>query len=480
MSSVIKPVILSGGSGTRLWPLSRKLYPKQFLPLVTDKTMLQETIQRLQGLPALADSVTVICNEDHRFLVAEQLREIIIKVDDLILEPEGRNTAPALTLAALANRAHGKDDLLLVLPADHVIQNITEFQNALTEAAKLASSDILVTFGIVPTRPETGYGYIQQGSALDGKSYRIVQFVEKPDLVTAQSYLEAGNYLWNSGMFMMKASTWLTQIATHQPAILACCEKALQLGKTDKDFLRVDKQAFAACPSDSIDYAVMEKVAVREDAPAAVIPLNAGWSDVGAWAELWQLGQKDEHGNVTHGDVVNIDSGNSMFIGHNRLIAAVGMNNTVVVDTADAVLVANRDSVQDVKKIVDWIIAQKREEHLNHRCVYRPWGNYDSLAVGERYQVKQIVVKPGGKLSLQMHHHRAEHWIVVRGTAKVTRGEETYLVSENESTFIPIGTVHRLENPGSIPLEMIEVQSGSYCGEDDIVRYEDVYGRGEQ
>lgn len=475
--SSIKPVILSGGSGTRLWPLSRKMYPKQFLPLVNDKSMLQETVERLQGLPQLSGSISIVCNEEHRFLVAEQIREIDVNIDHLILEPEGRNTAPALTLAALSNQLDHNDDYLLVLPADHSIQRIEAFQDAVAEAMKLAEQDYLVTFGIVPTRAETGYGYIQLGEEIDNKSNKINQFVEKPDLLTAQQYLDSGKYLWNSGMFMMKASVWLESIGQFHPEILRCCEDAIANKGIDQDFMRPDKKSFTECPSNSIDYAVMEKVVETPGRHAAVIPLDAGWSDVGAWTEIWNLGEKDEHGNVTKGDVVSVDTRDSMVFGKDRLIATVGIENAVIVETVDAVLVANRNNAQDIKKVVELIDEQKRDEHLHHRCVYRPWGNYDSIDSGHRFQVKRITVKPGAALSLQMHHHRAEHWIVVTGTAKVTRGEEVFLVGENESTYIPIGMKHRLENPGTIPLEIIEVQSGSYLGEDDITRFDDVYGR---
>ena len=477
MSIKVKPVILSGGSGTRLWPLSRQLYPKQLLPLVSAQTLLQDTITRLENFPNVSDTVTVVCNDAHRFLVAEQLREINVKADALLLEPVGRNTAPALTMAAIANREAGHDDILLVMPADHVIQDTKTFQLILSEGSSLAEKDMLVTFGIVPTKAETGYGYIKQGDSIDDKSFIIKQFVEKPDEATAQKYLDSGDFLWNSGMFMMKASIWLQQIGRHAPAILTACEKAYVDGKKELDFYRIDDAAFTACPSDSIDYAVAEKMVSDSSTKAAVVRLDAGWSDVGAWAELWNIGDKDEAGNVTHGDVVTVNSENSMFHSHHRLIAGVGLKDTVVVETADAILVAHRDQVQDVKQVVEWIKSENRDEHLSHRCVYRPWGHFDSIDKGERYQVKRIFVDPGAILSLQMHHHRAEHWIVVSGTANVTRGDETFIVTENQSTYIPVGTKHRLENTGSIPLEMIEVQSGSYLGEDDIVRFEDIYGR---
>jgi len=477
MSITIKPVILSGGSGTRLWPLSRQLYPKQLLPLVGDKTLLQDTIVRLENFPNVSETVTVICNDAHRFLVAEQLREINVHADALLLEPVGRNTAPALTLAAIANRESGSDDVLLVMRADHIIKDTKTFQLILTEGSKLASQNMLVTFGIVPTKAETGFGYIKQGKAIDGESFVIDQFVEKPDAATAQQYLDSGEFLWNSGMFMMKSSVWLQQIGQHAPAILTACEKAYAEGKEELDFYRIDDKAFTACPSDSIDYAVAEKMVSDSATKAAVVRLDAGWSDVGAWAELWNIGDKDEAGNVTQGDVVTVNTENSMLVSKQRLIASVGLKDTIVIETADAILVAHRDQVQDVKQIVEWIKSEGRNEHMSHRCVYRPWGHYDSIDMGERYQVKRITVNPGEILSLQMHHHRAEHWIVVSGTASVTRGDETFLVTENQSTYIPIGTKHRLENKGAIPLEMIEVQSGSYLGEDDIVRFEDVYGR---
>ena len=471
----IFPVILSGGSGTRLWPLSRQLYPKQLLPLVNDKTMLQDTVARVQGMPNVVKDVLVVCNEEHRFLVAEQLRAIGIHHPTILLEPEGRNTAPALTLAALSLKP---DDVMLVMPADHVIQNIDAFQTAINQAANLAAQGSVVTFGIVADRAETGYGYIQRGDKLaDDNIYQIARFVEKPDQQTAQGYVSSGDYYWNSGMFILQADIWLSQLEKFNPAIVAACREAMKNGNDDQDFFRVDKAAFLSSPSDSIDYAVMEKLTTNDDVPTAVVPLQAQWSDVGAFAALWEIGNKDQDGNVIKGDVKTIASSNSMLLSQGRLIAGVGLTDTVVVETADAVLVANRHHVQDVKQIVDWLKQQQRDEHLIHRRVYRPWGSYESIDVGQRHQVKRITVNPGAALSLQMHHHRAEHWVVVHGTARVTRGEETFIVSENESTYIPIGTKHRLENPGAIPLEMIEVQSGSYLGEDDIVRFEDQYGR---
>lgn len=471
----IKPVILSGGSGTRLWPLSRQLFPKQLLPLVNQHTMLQDTILRVKELPDVSPDVLVVCNEEHRFMVAEQLRSLAVPADTIILEPEGKNTAPALTLAALASR--DKDCVMLVMPADHVIQDIPEFHQAIHQAAALAEQGYVVTFGIVPERAETGYGYIEQGESLGEHGYRVARFVEKPDRDTAQAYLDAGSYLWNSGMFMLTPQTWLTHMAQLQPKMLQACEQAYTNGQADQDFYRLDKGAFAGSPSDSIDYAVMEKLVTNPEAKVAVVPLQAGWSDVGAWDALWDITDKDASGNVMKGDVVNIDSQNSMLLSEGRLLAGVGLDSMVVVETADAVLVAHKDRVQDVKAVVNWLKQEGREEHLTHRRVYRPWGCYEGIDVGDRHQVKRITVNPRGSLSLQMHHHRAEHWIVVKGTARVTRDEEVFLVSENESTYIPIGTRHRLENPGTIPLEMIEVQSGSYLGEDDIVRFEDIYGR---
>lgn len=471
----IKPVILSGGSGTRLWPVSRQLFPKQLLPLVSERTMLQDTVLRVIEQPQTTKDVVVVCNEEHRFLVAEQLRGIGVNTDAIILEPEGRNTAPALTLAALALK--DQDCIMLVMPADHVIQDQAALHAALSHAAQLAQDGYIVTFGIVPDRPETGYGYIEQGADIDAHAYGVARFVEKPDSTTAQGYLAAGTFLWNSGMFMLTPQTWLAHLAQLQPAMLAACTQAYRNGQADQDFYRVDKAAFSQSPSDSIDYAVMEKLAGQVQGKVAVVPLQAGWSDVGAWDALWEIGIKDEAGNVSKGDVVNIASQNSMFYSEGRLLAGVGLDNTIVIETADAVLVANKDRVQDVKAVVAWLKTQQRDEHLIHRRVYRPWGCYEGIDVGERYQVKRITVSPGASLSLQMHHHRAEHWIVVKGTARVTRGEEVFILSENQSTYIPIGTRHRLENPGSIPLEMIEVQSGSYLGEDDIVRFDDKYGR---
>lgn len=470
------PVILSGGSGTRLWPLSRSLYPKQFLPLVSDKTMLQETVCRLQGVPGVAAPL-VVCNEDHRFIVAEQLRQLGSK-PTILLEPVGRNTAPAIAVAALAATAQGEDPILLVLAADHIIANVSAFHDAIAIARRAAEIEgTLITFGITPTAPETGYGYIRRsGRADEGMGsgvYPIAQFVEKPDLATAESYLASGEYFWNSGMFLFRASTFLTELERFAPEILAACKQAMVLEQNDLDFVRLDAEAFAACPSDSIDYAVMEKTD-----KAMMVPLDAGWNDVGSWSALWDVQEKDSNGNVIKGDVLAINAHNNyLHSADGRLVAAVGLDNAVVVDTKDAVLVAHRDHVQEVKKIVDELRAKNRKEATQHRVGYRPWGNYDSIDKGQRYQVKRITVAPGARLSVQMHHHRAEHWIVVSGTAKILNGDKEILLTENQSTYIPVGVIHALENPGKIPLELIEVQSGAYLGEDDIVRFEDRYGR---
>ena len=485
---LIQPVVLSGGSGTRLWPLSREKYPKQLLPLIGEDSLLQATVRRVEGIAnvPLAPAL-VVCNEEYRFVIAEQLR-LLGKPGTIVLEPTGRNTAPALTLAAMTAVKNGEDPVLLVMPADHVISDIEEFQNKVSQGSKLAANGAIVTFGITPDAPETGYGYIQSGANygtteaeknIDAKL--IGRFVEKPDLETAQRYLAAGTFLWNSGLFMMRASVWLDAMGICRPDILAACQSAWKSGSTDGEFIRVDKDVFANCPADSIDYAVMERIATETPNAslpvAVVIPLNAGWSDVGAWDALWKVLPKDDAGNVAQGDVMLQDCHNTLALSEGRLIACVGVYDLVVVETADAILVAHKDKTQDVKLIVDRLKAQGRTESSIHRKVFRPWGSYDGVDAGDRFQVKRIVVKPGGRLSLQMHHHRAEHWIVVSGTAQVTKGESTFLLSVNESTFIPLGITHRLENPGRVDLEMIEVQSGSYLGEDDIVRFEDVYGR---
>lgn len=480
MHSLI-PVILCGGSGTRLWPLSREQYPKQLLPLLNNEdSLLQATARRMEGITGVQLGTTmVVCNEEYRFVIAEQLR-VMNNAASILLEPVGRNTAPALTLAALAVMQGGDDPILLVMPADHVITDTTAFHSVVHKSIKLAAEGAIITFGITPDSPETGYGYIQSGAAFekDGFFY-IERFVEKPDFDAAQSYLDAGSYLWNSGLFMMRASVWISAIGYCRSDILMACQTAWNQNSVDGEFLRVERLAFEQCPADSIDYAVMENITTDADSlpTGIVIPFSAGWSDVGAWDSLWQILPKDNKGNVSRGDVLLHDCHGSLVIAENRLVACVGVEDMVVVETPDAVLVAHKDKTQDVKKIVASLKHEKRAEGQLHRKIFRPWGWYDCVDIGKRFQVKRIVVKPGASLSLQMHHHRAEHWIVVSGTAQVTRGDTKYLVSENESTFIPLGTRHRLENPGSVPLEIIEVQSGSYLGEDDIVRFEDVYGR---
>ncbi|APP75331.1 mannose-1-phosphate guanylyltransferase/mannose-6-phosphate isomerase [Xanthomonas vesicatoria ATCC 35937] len=466
MSDVL-PIILSGGSGTRLWPLSRESYPKQFLPLVGDKSMLQATW--LRAAPVAGHAPIVVANEEHRFMAAEQLQQLGVKPSAILLEPKGRNTAPAIAVAALEAMRDGADPLLLVLPSDHVIGDEAAFQAGVKVAAEAAAQGKLVTFGIKPTAPETGYGYIKAGSGTGATA--VERFVEKPDLATAQGYLASGEYYWNSGMFLFRASRYLEELRKFHPAIADACQKAWQNGKRDADFTRLDKDAFAASPSDSIDYAVMEKTA-----DAVVVPLDAGWNDVGSWSSLLDVSEQDAQGNAHHGDVIQIDCQNTYAYG-SRLIAMVGLEDVVVVETPDAVLVGHRDRIQEVKDVVSQIKTAGRSEATWHRKVYRPWGAYDSIDMGQRHQVKRITVKPGAVLSLQMHHHRAEHWIVVSGTAEVTRGEEVLLLTENQSTYIPLGVTHRLRNPGKLPLELIEVQSGSYLGEDDIVRFEDTYGR---
>ena len=482
----IQPVVLCGGSGTRLWPLSREKHPKQLLALISDDSLLQATVRRLDGLEAgeniaLNDPI-VVSNEEYRFVIAEQMR-VMGRHAAILLEPAGRNTAPALTLAALAVNQDEADAVLLVMPADHVMLDTAAFLIAVRQGAKLAAEGMVVTFGITPDAPETSYGYIQAGKPHHG-AQRITRFVEKPDLATAQIYLDAGTYLWNSGIFMMRASTWLSAIDACRPDILLACQSAWEQRKADGEFMRVGKDAFAMCPSDSVDYAVMESLSASDDHEVktslpvgVVIPLSAGWSDVGSWDALWQILPKDADGNAAQGDVLLRDCVNTLAVSESRLIACVGVSNLIVVETADAILVTHKEKTQDVKKVVESLKAQGRPEGKIHRKVFRPWGWYDEVDAGMRFQVKRIVVKPQGILSLQMHHHRAEHWIVVRGTARVTRGDDSFLVSENQSTFIPLGTKHRLENPGCMPLEMIEVQSGSYLDEDDIVRFEDVYGR---
>jgi mannose-1-phosphate guanylyltransferase/mannose-6-phosphate isomerase len=465
------PVILSGGSGSRLWPLSREAYPKQFLPLAGKDTMLQATWRRVEALASAPP--LLVANEEHRFMVAEQLRQVGCTPSAILLEPVGRNTAPAIAVAALQAVASGDDPLLLVLPSDHVIADTDAFLAAVRMAEQAARAGQLVTFGIVPTGPETGYGYIRAATSAVAGVRAVAQFVEKPDARTAAGYVASGDYFWNSGMFLFLASAYLNELARHQPAMLAACHAALDGASRDADFVRLEATAFAACPADSIDYAVMEKTA-----HAAVLPITVGWNDVGSWSALWDIAQQDGNGNAHHGDVVARGCRNTLAWGDGRLVALLGLEDVVVVDTADAVLVAHKDHVQDVKQIVNDLKAAGRPEPTWHRKVYRPWGSYDSIDMGERFQVKRITVKPGAQLSLQMHHHRAEHWIVVSGTGRITRGDEVVMLSENQSTYIPLGVKHRLENPGRVPLELIEVQSGSYLGEDDIVRFEDVYGRG--
>jgi mannose-1-phosphate guanylyltransferase/mannose-6-phosphate isomerase len=469
---VLIPLILSGGSGTRLWPISRKNLPKQFLTLAGDASLFQQTIARTRSIPDVAPPI-VVASDDHRFLVAEQLLEAGVNGASIILEPLARNTAPAIALGALHALERDADALVLVLPADHLISDTSAFVAAVAAALQLAQADWLVTFGIRPDRPETGFGYIQRAEVLSPAGYRVNQFVEKPDMDTAKAYLANGGYDWNSGMFLFKASRYLQELEAFEPEMLAAVRESYTQAAKDLDFVRVEKSAFARAKDNSIDYAVMEKTA-----RAAVIPVSCGWSDIGSWTALWLAASRNQDGNHCEGDVIAIDTHDSLIWSHDRhLVATVGVDNIVVVTTPDATLVVHRDAAQDVKRVVDMLKASNRSEHSLHRVVHRPWGSYDSLESRERFQVKRIVVKPGASLSLQMHHHRAEHWIVVSGTAEVTCGEKVFLLSENQSTYIPLGSVHRLRNPGQMPLELIEVQSGSYLGEDDIVRLDDVYGR---
>lgn len=472
------PIILSGGSGTRLWPLSRSSYPKQFLPITEEKTLFQMTLERISNLnQALANfqNPIIVTNENHRFIVAEQLR--LQKTSaQILLEPIARNTAPAIAAAAELAISRGEDPILLILAADHVIQQQEAFNQAVAVGLSEAEAGKLVTFGIVPNAPETGYGYIKAANKIESdqdlKAYAVAEFVEKPDLATAQQYLDDGSYLWNSGMFMFKASTYLQELEKFNPAIATHAKQSIHDSKNDLDFVRLDQNSFEQCPEDSIDYAVMEKTEL-----AVVVPLQANWNDVGAWNSVWEVSEKDAAGNSVRGDTILHNTTNSLIHAESRLVSVLGLNDIVVIETADAVLVAHKNKVQDIKKIVEKLKTDKRSEIDSHRKVYRPWGSYDSIENGSRYQVKCIVVNPGQKLSLQMHHHRAEHWIVVNGTAKVRKGDETVMLTENQSIYIPLGETHALENPGKVPLELIEVQSGSYLGEDDIVRFEDVYGR---
>lgn len=464
------PVLLSGGVGSRLWPVSREAHPKQFLALASELSMLQDTLARTAGLQA--SNPIIICNDEHRFMVAEQLRQLDVTAGAIILEPEGRNTAPAIALAALQAHRDNPDAVLLVLPADHVIRDVQAFTTAVQRGMSEASRGSLMTFGVVPDAPETGYGYLRLGAAKGENLFALDSFVEKPDLAKAQQYLDSGKYYWNSGMFLFSVKAYLEELSSHAPDILAACEKAMQGVDTDLDFMRPDKESFLASPADSIDYAVMEHTQ-----RGGVIPLECGWSDVGAWSTLWQVTERDDTGNVLLGDVMAEDCTDSYVRSESRLVAATGVNNLIIVETPDAVLVADRDKVQNVKSIVSKLKSSGRTEASLHQRVYRPWGSYESLIEGDRFQVKRIVVNPGQTLSLQMHHHRAEHWIVVHGTAEVTCEEKVFTLREDQSTYIPLGHKHRLANPGKIPLELIEVQSGSYLGEDDIVRFEDVYGR---
>jgi mannose-1-phosphate guanylyltransferase/mannose-6-phosphate isomerase len=469
----IYPVILAGGSGTRLWPLSREALPKQLLPLLSERTMLQETVQRAQAssdwMPPL-----IVCGNEHRFLVAEQLREIEVIPLGILLEPVGKNTAPAAAIAAQYLLKEDKDAIMLVLPADHAVDDIAAFHAAVQRAISAATTGALVTFGIEPSGPETGYGYIQRGAAMDGIDgcFKVDRFIEKPDRATAEAFLASQDYCWNSGMFLFRASDYLQQLMQFRPDIVTNCDKAFRDAYRDLDFCRLDEVAFARCPSESIDYAVMESTR-----KAVVVLARIGWSDIGSWSALCAVQAADDHGNILRGDVYVDGVTNSMVRSENRLVAVIGLKDLIVVETKDAVLVAHKDHVQGVKKIVEDLKKNKRSEHLSHTTVYRPWGSYEGIDAGDRFQVKRITVKPGGKLSLQMHHHRAEHWVVVSGTARVTRGDEVTLLAENESTYIPIGATHRLENPGKMPLHLIEVQSGGYLGEDDIVRFEDIYKR---
>ena len=467
----IYPLILSGGSGSRLWPLSREEYPKQLLPLLNPTSMLQDTIHRLEGLDELEDPI-VVCNEAHRFLVAEQMREAGCTTGKIILEPVGRNTAPAIAVAALSVEP---DAILIVLPADHSVSDKLLFQAHVKSAVDLAIAGKLVTFGIVPSKPETGYGYIRAGVQVAGSAHAVEQFVEKPDVDTAKGYLAEGCFSWNSGMFVFSASGYLEELNNHHPSLLGQSKAAFEGISQDLDFMRLDMEHFSKCESISIDYAVMEHTK-----NAVVIPIDVGWNDVGSWSSLWEIGEQDTEGNRFLGDVISHGSNRNYVNAPHRLVSLVGVDDLIVVDTADALLVAARDQAQDVKEIVAALKQSSRKETSTHRKVYRPWGSYDSVDEDEGFQVKRITVNPGASLSLQKHQHRAEHWIVVSGTAEVTRGDSVYVVSENESTFIPIGEKHRLSNPGKIPLKLIEVQSGDYLGEDDIERFDDVYGRVDQ
>jgi mannose-1-phosphate guanylyltransferase/mannose-6-phosphate isomerase len=467
---MIKPVILCGGSGTRLWPLSRQAYPKQFIKLHGNGTMLQDCIARQSGLVA-ADAIFV-CNEEHRFLTAEQIRSHGFNHAGIILEPIPKNTAPAIALAALHAISEGEDPILLILPADHIIKNIDAYRLTIEKASQVCK-DGLLTFGIVPSKPETGYGYIRVGEKVnDNEVYHVEAFVEKPDSLTAEKYLKNGDYLWNSGIFMFRAGRYLKELEKFRPDIFEACKKAMEGAKKDLDFIRIGKKAFEACPAESIDYAIMEKTD-----QAMVVKMESSWSDIGSWQALWEINNKDEHGNSLKGDAIVHETNNSLVIAESRLVVVQGMDKVAVIETKDALLVTSMDHAQEIKKIVQRLESMQRDEIKQQRQVYRPWGHYDSMDSGDRFQVKRITVKPGAKLSVQMHHHRAEHWVVVSGSAKVRIGEKTILLTENQSAYIPLGETHSLENPGKIPLNIIEVQTGAYLGEDDIVRFEDRYGR---
>ncbi|MCM8857210.1 MAG: mannose-1-phosphate guanylyltransferase/mannose-6-phosphate isomerase [Candidatus Thiodiazotropha sp.] len=470
---MIIPVILSGGSGTRLWPLSRSAYPKQFIPLIDDHSLFQETVERMSAIPDVGD-VLVVCNEEHRFMVAEQIRQLDMKPSGIMLEPVGRNTAPAIACAALHAKSLDENAVLLVTPSDHIIRDNERFNEAILTGLNSIGNGSLVTFGIVPDKPETGYGYIRKESkGSTNSAYPVAEFVEKPDLETAKTYLASGDFYWNSGMFVFKAEAYLAELELFFPEILQAARKAYEANRPDMDFLRLDREAFAACPAESIDYAVMEKTD-----KSVVVPMDAGWNDVGSWSALADVAVVEgNNGNVIQGDVLVKDVSNSYLRSENRMIAGLGIDNLIVVETADAVLVADKSHVQDVKEIVEQLKSSGRCEHISHVRVYRPWGNYETVDECDRFKVKRIVVNPGASLSLQQHHHRAEHWVVVKGTAKITKGDKEMMLTEDQSVYIPLGTRHRLENPGLIPLEIVEVQTGSYLGEDDIVRFSDEYGR---
>ena len=485
----LHPVILAGGSGTRMWPLSRESHPKQFLRLLGEHSLFQDTVRRMDGIDDIAPPV-VVCNEEHRFLVAEHLRQLGKPALAIALEPVGRNTAPALTLAALmlldadSGFADG-DPVMLVLPADHVVRDADKFRKLARQAAELAQSDRVITFGITPDSPKTGYGYIRKGkdwtSTGDSGAFRVAEFVEKPSLHSAKRMIESESYLWNSGMFVMKASVWLRELRRLRPDIAIACDEAHADLKRDGDFYRPEPTHFAKCPSESIDYAVMEHIAgdtrPNGSSECVVLPMDIGWTDLGAWSSLWEESGRDASGNVIKGDVYASSMSDSLIISQRRLVAAVGLEDVILIETGDAVLAAHKDKVQEVKELVEQLRTDERPEHENHLKINRPWGSFETVDHGDRFQVKRLTINPGEALSLQMHHHRAEHWVVVKGTAKVTRGDEVFLLTENQSTYVPVGVSHRLENPGTLPLEVVEVQTGSYLEEDDIVRFEDRYDR---